>query len=90
MAFFVDFALFFRTIDSLLRYGALENSDKNGLPTESLILDLSNKTPAIEFLNEDRPSHPARPSGELIQTLNFIIFMYQLQIFLSTKVFGLA
>ena len=33
MAFFVDFALFFRTIDGLLRYGALENSDKNGLPT---------------------------------------------------------
>jgi hypothetical protein len=30
MAFFVDFALFFRTIDGLLRYGALENSDKNG------------------------------------------------------------
>jgi hypothetical protein len=38
MAFFVDFALFFRTIDDLLRcgtigYGMLENSDKNGLPT---------------------------------------------------------
>jgi hypothetical protein len=32
-AFFVDFALFFRTIDSLLRYGALENLDKNGHPT---------------------------------------------------------
>jgi hypothetical protein len=43
MAFFVDFALFFRTIDGMLRYGTvqygalgygtLENSDKNGFPT---------------------------------------------------------
>jgi hypothetical protein len=42
MAFFVDFVLFFRTIDGLLRYdtvrcgtiryGTLENSDQNGLP----------------------------------------------------------
>jgi hypothetical protein len=31
MGFFVDFALFFRTIDGLLRYGTLENTDKNGL-----------------------------------------------------------
>jgi hypothetical protein len=31
MAFFVDFALFFRTIDGLLRYGTLNNSDKNVL-----------------------------------------------------------
>jgi hypothetical protein len=40
MAFFVDFALFLRTIDGLLRYGTvryetLENWDKNGLPTVS-------------------------------------------------------
>ena len=40
MAFFVDFALFFRTIDGLLRYGTirygtLENSDKNVLPLVS-------------------------------------------------------
>ena len=43
MSFFIDFAVFFKTIDSLLwqgtvrydrvRYGTLENSDKYGLPT---------------------------------------------------------
>ena len=32
IAFFVEIAVFFRTIDGLLRYGTLENSDKNGLP----------------------------------------------------------
>ena len=38
MAFFVDFALFFRTIDAMLRYGTigygtLKNWDKKRLPT---------------------------------------------------------
>jgi hypothetical protein len=32
MAIFVDYAVFFRTIDGLLRYCLLKNSDKNGLP----------------------------------------------------------
>ena len=33
MAFFVDFAVFLRTIDGLLRYGTVKNSDKFALPT---------------------------------------------------------
>ncbi len=33
IAFFVEIAVFFRTIDGQLRYGTLENSDKNGLCT---------------------------------------------------------
>jgi hypothetical protein len=52
MAFFVDFALFFRTIDGLLRngtvrYGTLENSDKNGLPT--VCVEMKN---SIRILND--------------------------------------
>jgi hypothetical protein len=33
MAFFVDFAVFFKTIDGVLQYGALKNSDKFGPST---------------------------------------------------------
>jgi hypothetical protein len=33
LTFSIAFALFFRTIDGLLRYGALKNSDKFALPT---------------------------------------------------------
>jgi hypothetical protein len=44
MAFFVEFALFFRTIDGMLRYdrvryGTLENSDKHGLPIVYVTFD---------------------------------------------------
>ena len=52
MAFFVDFALFFRTIDGLLRYGtvrcgtvrygALKNSDKFALPIVKTLITIFN------------------------------------------------
>jgi hypothetical protein len=36
MAFFVDFALFVRTIDGLWRYGTLKVSDKFALPGRNI------------------------------------------------------
>jgi hypothetical protein len=51
MAFFVDFALFFRTIDGLVRYGTLEKLDKNGLPIVfPSILTAKTGKPSRDFL----------------------------------------
>jgi hypothetical protein len=44
MAFFGDFALFFRTIDGLLRFGAQKISDKFSLPLLFYLLKQAART----------------------------------------------